>query len=116
MTAPSLDGRRFRALEPVVAGEVGTETLFTYHEHEGEIWGTYAGGSIRRGFLVGTRDGDRVDFRYSQLNMQGETSSGHCVSEITMLDGGHLRLDEVWEWESRPGSGSSVVEEVAAGT
>ncbi|GAA2300078.1 hypothetical protein GCM10010149_56340 [Nonomuraea roseoviolacea subsp. roseoviolacea] len=112
MTVPSLDGRRFRAVADVAGGEVGTETIFTYHQDGSEIWGTYAGGSVRRGFLVGTLDGDRVDFRYTQLNLAGETSSGHCVSRITVLADGRLRLDESWEWESRPGSGSSAVEEV----
>ncbi|MGW4664881.1 hypothetical protein [Streptosporangium sandarakinum] len=116
MTVPSLDGRRFRAVADVAGGEVGTETIFTYHQDANEIWGTYAGDSVRRGFLVGTLDGDRIDFRYTQLNLAGETSCGHCVSRITVLADGCLRLDESWEWESRPGSGSSAVEEVVDAT
>ncbi|WP_243704707.1 hypothetical protein [Micromonospora sp. KC723] len=109
---PSLDRRRFAAVADVVAGEVGTETVFTYHEHDGVVWADYTGGSIRRGHLVGTRDGDRLDFRYVQLNNDGRTSSGHCVSEISVLPDGRLRLHETWSWESRPGSGVSVVEEL----
>ncbi|MEU5881512.1 hypothetical protein [Spirillospora sp. NPDC047279] len=110
--APSLDGRRFRAVAETEGGEVVPETLFTYHEEGGEVWAEYAGGSIRRGRLVGTRAGDRLDFRYSQLNTGGETSNGHCVSTIGVLADGRVRLEEVWEWESRPGSGVSAVEEV----
>src|SRR5690242_11988062 len=49
MTVPSLDGRRFRAVADVAGGEVGTGTIFTYHQDANEIWGTYAGGSVRRG-------------------------------------------------------------------
>ncbi|SCG72463.1 hypothetical protein [Micromonospora coxensis] len=113
---PSLDGRRFAAVADVVAGEVGTETVFTYREADGEVWADYAGGSIRRGHLVGTRHGDRLDFRYVQLNADGQTSSGHCVSEVSMLPDGRLRLRETWWWESRPGSGVSVVEELPAVT
>jgi hypothetical protein len=30
-----------------------------------------------------------------------------------MLADGRLRLDEVWEWESKPGSGTSAIEEIA---
>ncbi|MGW7531047.1 hypothetical protein [Amycolatopsis sp. NPDC054798] len=116
MTIPSLESRPFRAVAEVAGGEVGTETTFTYHQDGNEIWGDYAGGSVRRGFLVGSVDGDRLDFRYVQLNMEGETSSGHCVSRITVLADGRLRLDESWEWESRPGSGSSAVEEVVNAT
>ncbi|MBT2210573.1 MULTISPECIES: hypothetical protein [Actinomadura] len=109
--ASSLDGRRFRAVQDTVGGEVGTETEFTYHEHDGEVWAEYGGGGVRRGFLVGTREGDRLDFRYSQLNTAGETSSGHCVTVVTTLPDGRIRLDETWEWESRPGSGTSAIEE-----
>jgi hypothetical protein len=112
MTAPSLDGRRFRAVADVTGGEVGTATVFEYHERDGEIWASYGGGAIRRGYLVGTRDGDRLDFRYSQLNAEGQTANGHCVSVVRMLEDGRLRLEETWEWESRPGAGTSVVEEV----
>ena len=111
----SLEGRRFAAVTDVVAGEVGTETVFTYHEHDGAVWAEYAGGAIRRGHLVGTREGDRLDFRYVQLNSDGLTSSGHCVSEISVLADGRLRLHETWWWESRPGSGTSVVEGVPGG-
>jgi hypothetical protein len=34
------------------------------------------------------------------------------VSTITTLPDGRLRMDETWQWESRPGSGTSAVEEV----
>ncbi|MEV4416035.1 hypothetical protein [Catellatospora sp. NPDC049609] len=105
----SLDGCRFAAVSEVVGGEVGTDTVFAYHEQGGEIWAEYAGGAVRRGFLVGTRDGDRLDFRYAQLNTDGDTSTGHCVSTVSELPDGRLRLDETWQWESRPGSGTSAV-------
>jgi len=111
--APSLDGRWFRALAPVEGGEVGPETMFRYAEEEGEVWATYAGGTVRRGYLVGTRDGDRLDVRYVQLAESGQTSAGHCVSTVSTLPDGRLRLDEVWEWESRDGSGTGAVEEIA---
>ncbi|BCJ74676.1 hypothetical protein CS0771_42200 [Catellatospora sp. IY07-71] len=108
----SLDGLRFAAVSEVAGGEVGTDTVFTYHERDAEIWAEYAGGAIRRGFLVGTRDGDRLDFRYAQLNLDGATSTGHCVSLVSALPDGRLRLDETWQWESRPGHGTSAVVEL----
>src|SRR5688572_15185800 len=81
----SLEGRRFTAVSDIVGGEVGTETMFTYHEQDDKIWADYAGGSVRHGHLVGTRDGDRLDFRYAQLNIDGQTSTGHCVSALSIL-------------------------------
>lgn len=112
MTAPSLDGRRFAAVANV-GGEVTADTVFEYHERAGEVWATYDGGAVARGFLVGTRAADTLDIRYVQLNNDGETSSGHCVSAIQVLPDGRLRLDEKWQWESRPGGGTSTVEELA---
>lgn len=111
-TLPTLDGRKFAAVAQTTEGEVGPETVFEYHELDGEIWASYAGDAVRRGFLVGTRSGDVLSFRYSQINLDRETSSGRCTSVITLTDAGRLRLDETWAWESKRGTGSSAVEEI----
>ena len=108
-----LDGRTFRSTADVPGGDVGTETVFEYEEDgDGVVSAMYAGGSIRLGFLVGTRTGLKVSFRYAQLRTDGTTATGRCESVIENLDDGRLRLHERWSWESREGSGTSVVEEV----
>lgn len=108
----SLDGLDFAPEADPEGGEVNTSTRFRYREADGVIWADYAGGEIVRGHLVGTRDGDRLDFRYVQLRRDGRTSSGHCVSTVVELPDGRLRLDETWEWESQDGKGTSVVEQL----
>ncbi|WP_328559981.1 hypothetical protein [Streptomyces coelicoflavus] len=108
----SLDGLVFAPVTDQAPGQVGTRTRFTYHEQDGAVWAEYAGGDVVRGRLVGTREGDRLDFRYVQLGTDGSTSSGHCASVVVELPDGRVRLDETWEWESRPGSGTSVVEQL----
>jgi hypothetical protein len=110
--ARSLDGLTFAPVSDQAPGQVGTRTRFAYHEKDGEVWAEYAGGDVVRGHLVGTREGDRLDFRYVQLRTDGTTASGHCVSTVVELPDGRVRLAETWEWESRPGSGTSVVEQV----
>lgn len=110
--ARSLDGLVLAPVADQAPGQVGTRTRFAYHEKDGEIWAEYAGGDVVRGHLVGTRAGDRLDFRYVQLKTDGTTSSGHCVSEVVELPDGRIRLDETWEWESQQGGGTSVVEQV----
>jgi hypothetical protein len=112
---PSLNGRRFRSVTDVDGGDVGPTTVFDYSEADGVVHASYAGGSIERGFLVGTRTGDELDFRYVQLRSDGTTASGHCVSVITREPDGRLRLEEAWEWESAPGHGTSTVEEIFGG-
>ncbi|MFE5817849.1 hypothetical protein [Streptomyces sp. NPDC056479] len=110
--ARSLDGLVLAPVADQAPGQVGTRTRFTYHEKDGEIWAEYAGGDVVRGHLVGTREGDRLDFRYVQLKRDGTTSSGHCESTVAELADGRVRLEESWEWESQAGRGTSVVEQV----
>ncbi|MDI9888048.1 hypothetical protein QMZ92_27690 [Streptomyces sp. HNM0645] len=110
--ARSLDGLVLAPVADQAPGQVGARTRFTYHEDGGRIWAEYAGGDVVRGHLVGTREGDRLDFRYVQLGQDGTTSSGHCVSTVVDLPDGRVRLEETWEWESRQGCGTSVVEEL----
>ncbi len=110
----SLDGRRFGAVSQVDGGEVDAATVFEYHQDGDLVWARYAGGAaVRLGHLVGLRRGDELEFRYAQLNHKGETLTGHCRSRIEVLADGRLRLHESWRWESRPGAGTSVVEELA---
>jgi hypothetical protein len=108
----SIDGLTFGgADEKPEAGEATAETVFEYHESDGVIWARYEGGPVRLGFLVGTRDGDKLEFRYSQVNDKGETSNGRCSSTVSVLSDGRVRLDQDWAWESRPGAGQDAIEE-----
>jgi hypothetical protein len=74
------------------AGEASAATMFEYHEDNGLVWARYQGGAVRLGFLVGIREGDRLDFRYSQLNESGETSNGRCSTTLSVLLDGRIRL------------------------
>lgn len=109
--ARSLDNLVLSPVTDQAPGQVGTRTRFVYHQEGGRIWAEYEGGDILHGRLVGTREGDRLDFRYVQLKRDGTTASGHCASDVLELPDGRIRLAETWEWESREGSGTSVVEE-----
>lgn len=74
--ARSLDGLLLAPVADQAAGQVGTRTRFTYREADGTVWADCTGGDVVRGHLVGTREGDRLDFRYVQLTTDGTTSSG----------------------------------------
>ena len=110
MSVPSLDGRVF-AVADSGGGVATTETTFRYAEEDGVVTASYEGGTIRCGFLIGTRSGDSLDFRYVQLHTDGSTATGHCVTELELRTDGRIRPNETWEWESRPGRGRSVAEE-----
>ena len=93
-------------------GEANAETTFEYHEQGDLIWARYEGGTVRLGYLVGIREGSQLEFRYSHVNMSGETANGRCSTTVSLLPDGRIRLEEDWEWESKPGAGTSTVEEV----
>jgi hypothetical protein len=107
----SLHGRRFAATL-AAGGDVSGDTVFEYGQDGDLVWARYAGGTIRLGHLAGTRRGDTLDFRYAHVTVTGETASGHCVSTVVPLADGRLSLHERWEWDSRTGSGESILEEI----
>lgn len=113
MPSISLDGRTLAGVANSESGEVSTETRFEFSQDGNRISATYGGGGIVDGYLLGTFDGTTWDIRYVQQNEDGDTATGHSVGTVSLLDDGRIRVEDDWEWESRPGSGSSVLEEVA---
>lgn len=107
-----LDGKTFAGVTNAETGQVGVSTRFHYHQDAEEIWAEYSGGEVRRGYLVGMRAGDTLSFRYVHLGKDGATAAGRCESRIVVLDDGRVRLEESWAWESRPETGTSIVEEL----
>lgn len=108
----SLDGRTFHGVENSATGDVGQTTTFTYHQDDDVIWAEYSGGGVLRGYLVGTRSAEKLNFRYAHLGVNKATSTGVCESVIEVLDDGRVRFHESWAWESRPETGRSIVEEM----
>jgi len=108
----SLDGRTLVGVANTDAGEVSGDTRFEFEQEGKRIYAHYTGGSIVDGHLVGTFDGNEWDIRYSQINKDNETASGHSVGTVELLDDGRVRIEDEWEWESQDGSGVSVLEEI----
>jgi putative NADPH-quinone reductase len=107
----TLEDRYFTAIENSDSGEVSDKTIFSYHQKGSAIWAEYSGGSIVKGFLVGTMDEKRcLHFSYQHVNTDGEIKSGTCDSE-PKTENGKLRYYEKWKW-STGDAGESVIEEI----
>lgn len=108
------DGRRFSSVENSATGEVGPETVFQYRQDGDVVQASYEGGSVRRGTLIATVDGEgRLDARYAHVNASGDLMTGECRSTPEVLADGRIRLHEEWRWTSGDrSSGQSIIEEI----
>jgi hypothetical protein len=111
--APSVDGRVFESVRNDGDGDVGSATTFRFDQTDDLIHARYEGGDVRLGHLVGHHLGDELRFRYAHVTTDGETATGQSRDRIERLDDGRLRLHEEWAWDSKAGSGTSVLEERA---
>ena len=112
--AINYDNKFFVSVKNMANGEVSSDTVFHYWQHDGVVWATYTGGSIRWGTLIATvsANGD-LDMRYHHINTVGELMTGECRSKPEVLADGRIRLHEAWQWTSGDRSkGNSIVEEM----
>ena len=108
----SFDGLTLAGVANDEGGEVGADTVFHFEQTGERIYAHYSGGDVVDGHLVGTFDGEQWDIRYTQINTDNETATGHSVGDVELLEDGRVRVEDEWEWESKPGTGESIHEEV----
>jgi len=107
----SVEDRFFTVYENSESGEVSDQTIFSYHQKGNVIWAEYSGGSIVKGFLLGTMDEDHnLHFTYEHINNDGEKKSGACDS-TPRYENGKLRFYESWKWTDGE-EGTSIIEEI----
>jgi hypothetical protein len=110
------NNRKFSSVQNSGTGEVGSETVFHYHQKDDLVWAEYGGGEIVFGTLIAKCDADGVlDMRYQHLNKTHELMTGVCTSTPEILLDGRIRLYEKWRWTSGDlSTGESVIEEIPA--
>lgn len=108
------EGRKFASVQNSETGEVGSDTVFHYHEKENIVWAEYSGGEIAYGHLIAVcNDDGSLDIRYHHVNTSGDLMTGICTSTPEILPDGRIRLHETWQWTSGDNSsGESVIEEI----
>jgi hypothetical protein len=108
------DGKVFQVRSNSDNGEVDGETRFWYRQEGTTLTGTYAGGGVEHGHLVGrVLDGGRLEFCYHHVGSDGAPRAGRCRSVPRILDDGRILLDESWQWYTGDAStGTSQIIEV----
>lgn len=109
------DGRTFRSIANSPGGDVGSDTVFRYHQRDRIVWATYQGGAVEFGTLIAyVLDDGSLDMRYQQVLADGSIKTGRCRSTPEVTPNGRIRLLEEWMWtEGGEGSGHSVAEEMS---
>lgn len=109
-----LHNKRMRPRINSANGQVDESTLFHYYQEGDYVWGTYSGGSVERGVLIGKMNAKRnILFHYLQIEKDGTLGQGFSNSSTEYLNNGRLALYEDWEWTgNRSGSGTAIIEEV----
>jgi hypothetical protein len=93
------DGRVFVVRSNSDNGEVGDGTVFRYRQVGDRLTGTYAGGAVEEGHLVGTVHADgSLSFLYQHRTTAGELRAGRCTSVPDCDAEGRLVLRERWQW------------------
>ena len=107
-------GRLFRPMSTEGTSDTDSETIFKYEQRRGLLTGTYSGGQISYGHLIGLVDElGHIDMRYHHLTVDGELKTGICRSVPEFLDSGKIRLHESWQWMSgNCEKGTSILEEL----
>lgn len=79
MTAPNLDGRRFRVETAAADGDWSAGTVFIFTQRDHIVWAPYAGGTISHGHLLAVMDPlGNLDARWHHVTVDGRIASGSC--------------------------------------
>lgn len=112
----ALDGRVMHVSSTAANGVVDTTTRMWFRQRGDRVWATYAGGRVRRGALIGRRDGDRLCIRYAQTEAGGDVHGGRSCCDLLQLLDGRVRIIEHFQWSTRSGDGVNVFDEPASPT
>ncbi|WP_420386341.1 hypothetical protein [Roseivirga sp.] len=93
-----IDDKKFVTVENT-KGLSSSETIFHYKRSGQVITGTYQGGAIIEGFVVGKQlNEDSIELLFQCLTNTGELKAGHSRGKIFMRENGKLGLKFDWAW------------------
>ena len=107
----SMQGVEMCVSSTAAQGVVGVGTRIRFQQKGSRVFGRYAGGRVRRGWLVGTLSQGALVFRYAQIEASGELHAGRSLCTVGRLAAGRLRVIEHFRWTTRVGRGTNVFDE-----
>jgi hypothetical protein len=102
----NLHGLSFQVSATAAAGVVSSGTRLDLVQRGKRILGRYRGGSIERGYLVGSLAGHTLRFRYSQREKGDGIHGGRSICVLNFLSD---------VWTTRKGAGVNLFDQIDAG-
>ncbi len=94
----NLNNKKFILLENK-SGLSSVETVFKYYQNGTVITGTYKGGAILEGFIVGKQtEASKIELLFQCLTEAGELKVGESKGVISENKDGKLGLKFDWKW------------------
>jgi hypothetical protein len=109
-----LDGRTMFVSSTAANGVVSSETNLRFTQRGARVVARYDGGSVERGWLVGSFEGETLRFRYAQREAGSAIHAGASICDVHRLADGRVRIIEHFEWSTRQGAGINVFDEARA--
>lgn len=101
----NLNNKRFKTKENQ-KGLSSNETLFQYFQNEEMITGTYSGGKIKMGNIVGKQLSEHeIELLYQCLTVEGELLAGQSHGVVTKNEDDLLEIKFEWNWLNGDQSG-----------
>lgn len=101
----NLNDKKFVATENK-KGVSSSETIFHYYQKDSTITGTYKGGAVLEGFVVGKKTvPSEIELLFQCITEDGELKSGKSQGVISETKSGTLQLKFDWLWLNGDHSG-----------
>lgn len=103
----NLDNKRFVTTNNA-SGLSSAETIFHYFQEGNIISGSYKGGEVQSGSLVGRQTAtNKIELRFQCITRAGILMSGRSTGTISKNEEGLLKLDFDWHWLDGDQSGGT---------
>lgn len=94
----NLDNKKFVTAENK-NGLASDKTIFHYSQNGTTITGTYKGGYIAEGRIIGKQiQHAKIELLYQCLTTEGELKAGESKGTISETKNGKLKLEFDWNW------------------
>ena len=95
----NLAGTTFRAVSNSENGSLNTETQMRFTSDEPFIIGSYSGGTIVAGHVIGKRIGEsELEMLYHGATTGGEVCAGKARARFALDRDNQLRMHLDWQW------------------